>query len=157
MARSIHSTLLVTTTVAQPGALIHLQDMVLKFNFQQQMQELQALLHDHQTSEFVIVSIPTYLSLTEAERLLLALQEQRIRVRRGVLNRIIGAEQSGTYLAQMSKGQQACLAELRSLSDRAAVSLTEVPYFDAELRAVYGLRAMGAALFNPRESSSSSH
>ena len=37
--------------------------------FQAQMQDLQELLHDGATSEFVIVSIPTYLSLTESERL----------------------------------------------------------------------------------------
>ena len=29
--------------------------------------------------------------------------------------------------------------------------LVEVPYFDAEVRAVYGLRALGAALFAEAE------
>ena len=90
----------------------------------------------------------SYLSLTESERLLLALREQNISVRRGVLNRLIGEEQESTYLATLAKGQAGCLDELRELANRAAVDVTEVPYFDAELRAIYGLRAMGAKLFD---------
>lgn len=114
--------------------------------FQAQMRDLQALLKDQKTSEFVIVSIPTYLSLTESERLLAELRQQSIAVRRGVLNRLIGADQQETYVAQIAKGQRVCLDELRSLAQRADVTITEVPYFDVEVRAVYGLRAMGAAL-----------
>jgi len=117
--------------------------------FQGQMRELQALLKDPATTEFVIVSIPTYLSLTESERLLAALQDQGIAVRRGVLNRLLdGAADEASYLAQLSKGQAVCLEELRQLAARAAVEVTEVPYFDAECRAVYGLRALGAALLD---------
>ena len=37
--------------------------------FQAQMRELDTLLHDQATSEFVIVTIPTVLALTESERL----------------------------------------------------------------------------------------
>ena len=76
-----------------------------------------------------------------------ALREQQIAVRRGVLNRLLSAEQEASYLEQLSKSQAECLGELYTLSDRAAVSLTQVGYFDVELRAVYGLRAMGVALF----------
>ena len=51
-------------------------------------------------------------------------------------------------LTQLAKGQGTCLAELRTLATRADVSVTEVPYFDVEVRATYGLRALGAALFD---------
>jgi arsenite-transporting ATPase len=115
------------------------------------MKELQALLKDPKTTEFVIVSIPTYLSLTESERLLGALRDQGIAVRRGVVNRMLSASDAeGTYLAQLSKGQAACLRELRELAERAAVDVTEVPYFDTECRAIYGLRALGAALLDAK-------
>ena len=119
--------------------------------FQEQMRDLQALLTDGSQSEFVIVSIPTYLSLTESERLLGALREQKVAVRRGVLNRLLSAEQEDTYLEQLRKSQAGCLDELRELAGRAAIDVTEVTYFDTELRAVYGLRAMGVALFAPAE------
>ena len=60
--------------------------------FQAQMRDLQALLTDGGTSEFVIVSIPTALSLTESERLQAALGEQGIAVRKGVINRLVPPE-----------------------------------------------------------------
>ena len=115
--------------------------------FQAQMRDLQTLLLDGSTSEFVIVSIPTALSLAESERLQSALGEQGIAVRRGVINRLIPPESEDTYVSQLAKGQAVCLDELRQLADRSLVSVTEVPYFDVEVRAVYGLRALGAALF----------
>ena len=111
------------------------------------MQDLQALLKYGAASVFVIVSIPTALSLCEAERLQGALGEQGIAVRRGVLNRLVPPESEASYLAQLAKGQAGCLDELRTLAERSLVSVTEVPFFDAEVRAVYGLRALGAALF----------
>jgi arsenite-transporting ATPase len=122
--------------------------------FQDQMRDLQTLLKDEECSEFVIVSIPTYLSLTESERLLAALREQGIAVRRGVLNRLIPPDGEEKYIAQLAKGQGACLDELRQLAGRGDVSITEVPFFDAEVRAVYGLRAMGAALFGKQADAS---
>ena len=66
-----------------------------------------------------------------------------------MLNRLISEEVDDAYVEQLTKGQQVCLAELDDLATRADVSLTRVPYFDAEVRAVYGLRALGAALFDP--------
>jgi len=116
--------------------------------FQEQMRDLQMLLKDPAISEFVIVSIPTYLSLTESERLLGSLREQNIAVRRGVLNRLIPPDGEASYVEQLAKGQGQCLDELRSLATRADVSITEVPFFDVEVRATYGLRALGAALFD---------
>ena len=61
------------------------------------------------------------------------------------------SDAEGTYLAQLSKGQAACLRALRELAaERAAVDVTEVPYFDTECRAIYGLRALGAALLDAK-------
>ena len=72
-------------------------------------------------------------------------------MRRGVLNRLIPPESEESYVGQLAKGQQVCLDELRQLADRSLISVTEVPYFDVEVRAVYGLRALGAALFSAAE------
>jgi len=127
----------------EPRAVVALQQ------YQQQMRELQALLHDPAVSEFCIVTIPTALALAESERLLHSLREQGIACRRGVLNRLIAPDANEAYLEQMTKGQQVCLAELEDLAARADVSLTRVPFFDVEVRAVYGLRALGSSLFAP--------
>lgn len=118
--------------------------------FQDQMRDLQNLLKDGSTAEFVIVSIPTYLSLAESERLKAALEEQGISVRKGVLNRLIPADIEANYIETLAKGQGKCLDELRQLSSVADLSITEVPFFDVEVRAACGLRAMGSALFDPK-------
>jgi len=123
--------------------------------FQAQMQALQALLHDPETTEFCIVTIATALSLNEAERLLLELRREGIAVRRGVVNRLIATDVADGYVARLANGQRQCLAELDDLAARCAVDVTQVPYFDTELRSVYGLRAMGNALFDAPPPSSS--
>ena len=58
------------------------------------------------------------------------------------------ADAEEAYLARMAKGQGVCLAELTDLATRSDVSVTRVPFFDTEVRSVYGLRAMSAALFD---------
>jgi len=117
-------------------------------SFQQQMQELQELLHDEASAEFCIVSIPTALSIAESERLMRELQHQGIAVRRAVINRLIDEDSGDAYLSRLARGQQQCLDELKELSLRCDVSMTEVPLFDVEVRAVYGLRAISVALFD---------
>jgi arsenite-transporting ATPase len=118
-------------------------------DFQLQMRELEALLHDEATSEFVIVSIPTALSLIESERLQAALKTEGVAVRRAVLNRLLDEGQQQAFIDRLARGQAECLAELNELGRRSDVSITPVPFFDVEVRAVYGLRAMGNALFAP--------
>ena len=124
------------------GAVAALKD------FQQQMRELQELLHDPAITEFAIVTIPTALALTESERLLLALRDEGIAVRSAIVNRLINEDAADSYLEQLAKGQQGCLGELNELAARCDVDVTPVPYFDVEVRSAYGLRAMGAALFD---------
>ena len=66
----------------QGKAVAALQD------FQAQMQDLQALLHNKDMAEFCIVTIPTGLAIAESERLMLALEGEGIGVTRAVLNRL---------------------------------------------------------------------
>ena len=128
--------------LSEPAAVTALKD------FQEQMRDLDRLLVDNDACEFVVVSIPTALSINESERLLAALKERKIAARRGVLNRLVSADAEEAYLARMAKGQGVCLGELTDLATRSDVSVTRVPFFDTEVRSVYGLRAMSAALFD---------
>ena len=128
--------------LSEPAAVTALKD------FQEQMRDLDRLLVDNDACEFVVVSIPTALSINESERLLAALKERKIAARRGVLNRLVSADAEEAYLARMAKGQGVCLGELSDLAARSDVSVTRVPFFDTEVRSVYGLRAMSAALFD---------
>ena len=60
------------------------------------------------------------------------------------------------YAGRLVKSQGACLEGLKGAADKASVAaadttgpvtVTEVPYFDTELRSVYGLRVLGKELF----------
>ena len=125
------------------------QHVLIPFRFSaEQMRELQELLHDPAITEFAIVTIPTALALTESERLLLALRDEGIAVRSAIVNRLINEDAADSYLEQLAKGQQGCLGELNELAARCDVDVTPVPYFDVEVCSAYGLRAMGAALFD---------
>ena len=59
------------------------------------------------------------------------------------------------YVERLSKGQGKCVAELEEVARQHKVlndiTLTKVPWLDAETRSVYGLRALGQALLNPTE------
>jgi hypothetical protein len=48
---------------------------------------------------------------------------------------------------RLTKGQAEGVRQLEVLTADAGVSLTRVPFFDVEVRGVYGLRAMSTALF----------
>lgn len=132
--------------------------------FQTRMRRLEALLHSPKECEFTAVTIPTELATSETKRLLDALQQANILVRRLIINQVLPADASAdkdvdsrdsdvsvsSYMNKLRSGQQSCLAELRSMAASANASLIEVPYFDTEVRTVYGLRLVSNALFQAR-------
>ena len=65
-----------------------------------------------------------------------------------MLNRLVAPDAGEAYLQRLAAGQAKCRDELHALARTAAVDLSEVGYFDRELIAVHGLRAMSAALFD---------
>jgi arsenite-transporting ATPase len=121
--------------------------------FEGRMDRLQSLLHNHKETEFAVVTIPTALAVAETRRLVQSLSEEDILVRRLVVNQLIQEQKlddenvaSTAYLNRMRRGQQVSLASLRVLASAADVPLMQVPYFDQEIRSVYGLRVVANVL-----------
>jgi arsenite-transporting ATPase len=133
------------------------------------MRRLQQILHSPEECEFTIVTIPTELATAESVRLLDALQQENILVRRLIINQVIptslsapsmnggvngestaeGAAVSAAadrYLGNLRAGQARALQDLRGLSETKGVKLVEVPYYDTEVRTVYGLRLISDLL-----------
>ena len=54
------------------------------------------------------------------------------------------------YLRRLRQGQESSLATLQVMSQSAGVPLITVPYFEMEVRTVYGLRAIGNFVFPPK-------
>ena len=121
--------------------------------FENRMEDLQVLLHDAKSTEFCVVTIPTEVAVSETTRLLDALEKEEILVRRLVVNQMVtaadaegGEEAANTYLDRLRAGQQRSLQELSRFAAAAGVEVSKVPYYDMELRTVYGLRMISSAL-----------
>jgi arsenite-transporting ATPase len=117
-------------------------------DFQFKMMMLEDLFRDEETSEFVVVTIPTMLAVAETASLVDQLREQKVPVRHAVVNKIISADTAPAYMNRMAKGQAEGLRQLAALATSSDVALTQVAYFDTEVRNIYGLRVMAAALFD---------
>ena len=125
------------------------------------MQRLELLLRKERQCEFAVVTIPTELAAAESRRLLAALDEEGVLVRRVVVNQVLPESAAGTgggagaggdeaeaaFLGRMRAVQRASLGELRREAEAARVPLLQVPYFDTEVRTVFGLRLIGRFLF----------
>lgn len=130
--------------------------------FENNMRDLQNLLHDGKQCEFTVVTIPTQLASAESIRLLNSLKEENILVRRILINQVLTSivsslssttqdslEDADTsknaadaFLNNLRLGQGKCLTSLDQLSVSSNVPVIKVPYFDMEIRTVYGLRVI---------------
>eukprot|EP00752_Nemacystus_decipiens_P006686 g6013.t1 len=121
-------------------------------DFQFKMMELQELFRDDSKAEFVVVTIPSMLAVAETERLVAQLREQEVPVKHVVVNKVVEESVQEGYVQRLSKGQAAGVEQLEEVARGApGVSLTKVPYFDVEVRNVYGLRFMAQTLFAPKD------
>jgi len=123
-------------------------------DFESKMSRLETVLHSPKECEFAAVTIPTELASSETLRLLQALKVEGILVRRLIINQVLpsssdgeGASGVSSYLQRVRTGQSRSIEELRSLSTAADISLVQVPYFDMEIRTVYGVRVISKIIF----------
>ena len=108
------------------------------------LQEVRDLFRDAAQTEFVIVTIPTVLAISESQRLLASLRAEHVPVRRLVVNQLMRAPSPGSNAAGLS------VAQLRGQVDDAADALraalaTAPAGPGAEQLAVAGTRLAEAA------------
>ena len=53
-----------------------------------------------------------------------------------------------SYLDRVKTGQRNSIDELKTIANSLDCNLIEIPYFDTEVRTVYGLRVVSNAIFN---------
>lgn len=140
-------------------------------DFQKKMNGLRTRLQDEQKTNFVVVTIPTTLSVAESKRLMTELDSQGVAVTDVVVNQCVNNEddESGeallTYYERRRSGQQRWIGELRTAIDQVSsseeyktngnygpIALTEVPFFDVELVGVPALAYLGRECFNDNPS-----
>jgi arsenite/tail-anchored protein-transporting ATPase len=123
--------------------------------FEKQMERLQSIFVDSKESEFIVVTIPTDLAVAESQRLLTSLRDSRVSVRRVIVNQMIPAQKSSTddgvanaYLNRIKRGQKMSIDKLTNLATSSKVDFIQVPYFDTEVRTVYGLRVLANSILS---------
>lgn len=115
--------------------------------FRQNMTMLRGLILDGDRTQFVLVTIPTGLAMAESERLIKALLKDGVAVRNLIVNQIIADSSASAFVDRIVHGQDDCLAQLNSASSDKNIHVTQVPYFDVEVRGIPGLRALAVIAF----------
>jgi len=114
--------------------------------FQYKMMELNDLLHNPNEAEFVVVTIPTELAVAETERLVQALQDDDLALRRVIVNQVIREDSEQSYWDRMRREQLKQVKDLEVMARKEKLDITPVPYFDTELRSSYALRVLAQEL-----------
>lgn len=99
------------------------------------------LFRDKEKTEFIIATIPTIMAINETERLSDHLKLEEIQVKNLIINQIMPENIDCNFCSVRSKGQKENLEYIRSLFT--AYRITEVPFFDKEIRGIEALKEMG--------------
>lgn len=132
--------------------------------FKAKMSRLRSNLQNAATTRFVVVTVPTILSVAESKRLVTELQSQSVSVTDVVVNQCVAATEDDTalqkYYDRRVTGQQTWIGKLRQavqkVSDSsefqqngsaAPIAITQVPFFDVELVGVPALGYVGSQVY----------
>ena len=109
--------------------------------WQARVAELQRLLTDPDVTDFVVVGIPSRLSVAESARLLSALSEQGVAVNHLVVNQIVTPDAKDGYVGRLAAEQTRALKQVDAgTSTLSELGLSRVPFFSMEMRGVYPLK-----------------
>lgn len=114
------------------------------------MAALRDLVADGGRTQFAIVTMPTGLAMAESERLVRSLRKDGVQVRNLIINQVVPDATALKYVERIIEGQDRCIEDLRNAGEEKNIGLTRVPFFDVEVRGVYGLRAMAGGMFTRR-------
>lgn len=132
--------------------------------FRSRMSMLQTRLQDSQKTSFMVVAIPTKLSISESKRLIQELGDQGVKVSDVVVNQCMGSidgndqatEGFMNYYERRRSGQERWIKEISEAADKVSttneyksngspspIAVTPVPFFDVELVGVPALAYLG--------------
>ncbi|XP_061362508.1 ATPase GET3B-like [Gastrolobium bilobum] len=105
------------------------------------------LFHDSDTTEFIIVTIPTVMAINESSRLHASLKKERITVKRLVVNQVLPSTSDCKFCSMKRKDQMRAIESIHNDPELAGLRLCEVPLVDMEIRGVPALKFMGDILW----------
>ncbi|KAJ4725073.1 ATPase [Melia azedarach] len=110
----------------------------------ERMAKVRDLFRNSDTTEFVIVTIPTVMAVSESSRLLASLRKESVPVQRLIVNQVLPPLASDCkFCAMKRKDQMRALDVIRSNPELGSLRLIQAPLFDVEIRGVPALKFMG--------------
>uniref|UniRef100_A0A7N0REL7 ArsA/GET3 Anion-transporting ATPase-like domain-containing protein n=1 Tax=Kalanchoe fedtschenkoi TaxID=63787 RepID=A0A7N0REL7_KALFE len=110
----------------------------------ERMVKVRELFRDTESTEFVIVTIPTVMAVSESSRLHSSLRKENVPVKRLVVNQILPASGSDCkFCAMRRKDQMRALDMIKSDPEISNLKLIQAPLVDMEIRGVPALRFLG--------------
>lgn len=110
----------------------------------ERMAKVRDLFRDSETTEFIIVTIPTVMAVNESSRLCVSLKKETVPVRRLIVNQVLPPSTSECKFCVMRrKDQMRALDMITKDPELASLKLIQAPLVDVEIRGVAGLKFMG--------------
>ncbi|KAK9279985.1 hypothetical protein L1049_013669 [Liquidambar formosana] len=110
----------------------------------ERMAKVRELFRDSNTTEFVIVTIPTVMAISESSRLHASLKKENVPVQRLIVNQVLPQSTSDCkFCAMKRKDQMRALDMIQNDPELSSLRLIEAPLVDVEIRGVPALKFMG--------------
>ncbi|XP_030929205.1 ATPase ARSA1-like isoform X2 [Quercus lobata] len=110
----------------------------------ERMVKVRELFRDTDSTEFVIVTIPTVMAVSESSRLRASLKKENVPVKRLVVNQILPPSASDCkFCAMKRKDQSRALDMIRNDTELSSLELIQAPLVDVEIRGVPALKFLG--------------
>ncbi|TYI07705.1 hypothetical protein ES332_A10G244900v1 [Gossypium tomentosum] len=110
----------------------------------ERMVKVRDLFRDTDSTEFVIVTIPTVMAVSESSRLRASLNKENVPVRRLIVNQILPPSALDCkFCAVKRKDQMRALDMIRNYPELLSLKLIQSPLVDMEIRGVPALKFMG--------------
>ncbi|KAE8682052.1 putative Protein white [Hibiscus syriacus] len=110
----------------------------------ERMVKVRDLFRDADSTEFVIVTIPTVMAVSESSRLSASLRKENVPVKRLIVNQILPPSNSDCkFCAIRRKDQMRALDMVRTNPELSSLKLIQSPLVDMEIRGVPALKFMG--------------
>ncbi|WJX50194.1 ATPase get3b, variant 3 [Trifolium repens] len=105
------------------------------------------LFHNPDTTEFIIVTIPTVMAISESSRLHASLKKESVPVKRLVVNQVLPPTSGCKFCSMRIKDQMRAIETIHNDSELAGLRLCQSPLVDMEIRGVPALKFMGDNLW----------
>ncbi|KAG6669821.1 hypothetical protein CIPAW_01G270600 [Carya illinoinensis] len=109
----------------------------------ERMIKVRELFRDTDSTEFVIVTIPTVMAVSESSRLHASLKKENVPVKSLIVNQILPPISDCKFCAMKRKDQLRALDMIRGDPELSSLTLIQAPLVDVEIRGVPALRFLG--------------